>query len=349
MSGKKKFILVGTGGFGAYWCETIIPRVSEFAQIVAAVDINPDALGNAIKFTGLNHEHCYTNLTQAIRENEADFIVIVVPPEYHESIIDSAIEAGLDIVCEKPLGESMESSVRIYKKIKATGRKLVVTMSHRYEVEKQTVEALVKSNIYGKLNYIVSRLTTKRQQLMHSESRGAPETMISSGLIHNLDTVRGICGCNAKSVYANCWYYQGGEACSNSPSGLVVVEMENGVRAVFEESFANATTMNGWSDEYLRAECANATIIADKRKVTVESHMGYPYPEFAKIQLLRGTYWDHALIIKQFTEWLCGGNPPPTFIEDNIQCCALTFAAMESSRTGKAIDVQEYLKKYIKV
>ena len=45
--------------------------------------------------------------------------------------------------------------------------------------------------------------------------------------------------------------------------------MENGVRAQFEESFGNASALNKWSDEYLRVECANGTIIADNRKVTL--------------------------------------------------------------------------------
>ena len=31
-------------------------------------------------------------------------------------------------------------------------------------------------------------------------------------------------------------------------------------------------------------------------------------------------------------------------IDDNIQCAALLFAAIESARTGKVVDVQEYLR-----
>ena len=39
MSEMKKMIQVGTGGFGVYWLESIIPRVSDFARLVAAVDV----------------------------------------------------------------------------------------------------------------------------------------------------------------------------------------------------------------------------------------------------------------------------------------------------------------------
>ncbi len=339
MNVKKKMIQVGCGGFGAYWLEVIMPRVSSFAEVTAAVDVNEDALKNAQKFVGLGPEKCYTSIQKALEENEADFLNVVVPPQFHESVIDAAIAAGLDIICEKPLGDSLESSIRICQKVKAAGRKLAVTMSHRFEVEKQTVETMVKSGAYGKLNYVVSRLTTKRML----QSGSTPETLISGALIHNLDTIRGICGCNAKTVYANCWI--GAPELSSAVSGLVILEMENGTRAVLEESFANGSGMDGWSDEYLRAECTQATIVADHRQVTVKSDMGYPYPRSAQMPLLENKYWDHALIIHDFVRWLDGGTPPVTQYEENLQCCALTYAAIESVRTGKVVDVQEYLRK----
>lgn len=344
MSRKKRMIQVGCGGFGAYWLEIIMPRVSSFAEVVAAVDVNPEALKNAQRYVGLPPEKCYIDLKAAIEENEADFVNVVVPMHLHETIINEAFDAGLDVLCEKPLGHNMESCVRIYNKAKEAGRKLAVTMSHRFEVEKQTVENMVKSGSYGQANYVVSRLTMKRNLNAHEESDA--ETMISSALIHNMDTIRGICGCNVRKVYADCWISQ--PDISASPSGLMIMEMENGSRAVLEESFANGSAMDGWSDEYLRVECTNATIVADHRKVTVKSDMGYPYPREAAIPLMENRYWDHALIIRQFVDWLDGGVPPVTWVEENLQCCAMVFAAIESVKTGQVVEVQEYLKKFIR-
>ena len=164
MSEMKKMIQVGTGGFGVYWLESIIPRVSDFARLVAAVDVKEEALKNAVVLAGLPKEKCYTDLRRALKENKADFVNVVVPPEFHEAVIDEALEAGMDIVCEKPLGKDMEASVRIRNKVKAAGRKLAVTMSHRFEVEKQTVEALARSGAYGEIDYVVSRLTMARSE-----------------------------------------------------------------------------------------------------------------------------------------------------------------------------------------
>jgi len=341
----KRYIQIGTGGFGRYWCRALYPRFQDVAVPVAAADVNPEVHANAVEYLGLDPEAVYSSAAEAIEKHPADFVVIVVPPQFHEEVIDIAIAHGLDIVCEKPLADTMEGCMRIYRKVKASGRKLVVTMSHRYEVEKQTVESMVKSGDYGKLNYLVSRLTMKRGE--NAPRDRDPVELLTAGLIHNLDTARGVCGCNAKTVYADCWSFRAEDG-TGGDAAMVQMLMENGVRCSFEESFGNATTLNKWSDEYLRAECADGTIVADNRKVTLENHRGYPYPTYAEIPLRVEVHWDHTLIVRKFIDWLDGGEEPDTCLEDNLQCCAMTYAAVESAKTGKAVDVQAFLARYLK-
>jgi hypothetical protein len=43
--------------------------------------------------------------------------------------------------------------------------------------------------------------------------------------------------------------------------------------------------------------------------------------------------------------WLDGGEPMETNVEDNLQSIALIFSAIESSRTGLPVKVQEFLAK----
>ncbi|HML45515.1 MAG TPA: Gfo/Idh/MocA family oxidoreductase [Clostridia bacterium] len=344
-----KYIQIGTGGFGEYWCKAVYPGIASVAQPVAAVDVNEAALENAVKLLGLAPDRCYADARRAMRENRADFAVIVVPPQFHEQMIDLALENGMDVVCEKPLAESMEACCRIYRKVKAAGARLTVTMSHRFEVEKQTVEALVRGGHYGKPNYIVGRLTMRRTGGKAFRA-DAPESLIPNALIHQLDTVRGIARCNAQTVYADCWpFFPEEERDGAGLSAFAQVVMENGVRACLEASFANATTLNKWSDEYLRVECAQATIVADRREVGVYSHLGYPWPAEARMHLLNQEHWDHALIVRQFVRWISGGEAPPTCLEDNLQCCALVYAAVESARSHTAVHVQDFLKRHMEM
>lgn len=335
----KKFIQVGTGGFGRYWCRRLIPAIADIAQPVAAVDVNPEALANAEE-AGIPVENRYTDIRAALKAHKADFIVLVTPPKFREEYVDLALEAGLDILCEKPLSDTIDGCVRIMRKVKAAGRRLAVTMSHRMEWEKQVVEGAVKSGEYGGLNYICSRLTIDGGSYPKINS---PETYVTDCLIHNLDTVRAVAGSNARRVYADCWPRMlNGEFLGTS--GFAVVEMENGVRAQLEESFTNAKGLDGWSDEYLRAECDGATIIADHRNVTAHIAHG----DAVKLDPEPNHPWGHELIARGFMRWMDGGEPPVTYIDDNMQCEALTFATIESMKTGKPVDVQSYLADALK-
>jgi len=355
---KHKFIHVGTGSFGTYWGRGVFGRVAPFAECVAAVDIDPEAIGAFKELKLLPEDRHYTDLRTALSENECDFITVVVMPPARIPIIDLAIEFGVDVLCEKPAAGNMDDYVTIYRKMKAAGRKIAVTMSHRYEREKQTLERMVKSGAYGKLNFIYGRLSMKRSKTRNRRFEGTDPAMLtdynkarrelSEGVIHEYDTFRGISGSNAAKVFCRHWRFDPGDGSENIPSAsLTTIVMENGVRCLIEHSNSYAVTTNGWGDEHFRAECANATLIADNKKVTVLSGMGQPYPEKAEMPLMDGEYFDHALLMKDFCDWLDGGPEPQTCLEDNMQCAALTFAALESAFSGAEVDVQEFLKKHM--
>src|SRR5437870_6913911 len=115
----KRFIHVGTGGWGRYWSRTVIPHLLELgvAEPVAAVDVNPANLANAREGYGIAADRCYTDPVRAFAEQEADFAIVVVPPAHHEAIVDLALDAGCDILSEKPVADTMASSARIFLKV----------------------------------------------------------------------------------------------------------------------------------------------------------------------------------------------------------------------------------------
>ena len=62
-----------------------------------------------------------------------------------------------------------------------------------------------------------------------------------------------------------------------------------------------------------------------------------------KILLQEQRKWTDSWLVEKFVHWLDGGEPMETNVEANLQSVALIFAAIESSRTGQPIKVQEFL------
>jgi predicted dehydrogenase len=128
------------------------------------------------------------------------------------------------------------------------------------------------------------------------------------------------------------------------------MHFENGTRAFYEGAKTNAVELNGWSQEYIRAECQGGTLIMDHRHLEL-----FPYDpsqqsrrvregEGQVIPLLQQPKWANTWLVEKFVRWLDGGEPMETNVEDNLQSVALIFAAIKSSRTGQPIRVQEFLE-----
>ena len=156
-----RYIQIGVGGNGQRWCTIVMPHLKKLglAIPVAAVDINPDVLGQAKQQLNLDDAQLYTKAEQALAEQDADFITIVVPPAAHEEMVDLAIRYDVHILSEKPIADTMEASCRIYQKVKGAGLKMAVTMSHRFDQDKQTLQRHIHSGHYGRLDYLVGRNT----------------------------------------------------------------------------------------------------------------------------------------------------------------------------------------------
>jgi len=72
MSEIKKFIQVGTGGFGKYWVDRVMPRLIDELRLVesaAMVDINPETFEFAMEKYHLTREKCYADPRKALAEN----------------------------------------------------------------------------------------------------------------------------------------------------------------------------------------------------------------------------------------------------------------------------------------
>jgi len=343
----KRFIQVGLGGFGGYWCRDVLPRLVEMGMVepAGAVDIDPATFNNAIEGYGIDSELCFTNASEAFEKVKADFAIIVIPPAYHEEIVDLALAHDMDILSEKPIADSMDACVRVYKKVSAAKKKMAITMSHRFDQDKQTLQKLVRSGKLGRENYIVCRFTHNCRKFgSWGEFRHKiTDPLLVEGTVHHFDIFRSLTGSNARTVYTKSWNPAWGEYAGDS-TAMIIIEMENGVRCFYEGAKANASTMNGWTNEYFRVECEDGTAILDSRKIQLLKGGAWERPSVEDIPMLEQPVWTNPWLAEQFVDWINGGEAPENTLEDNIQCAALTFAAIESAHTGQVIDVQKYLK-----
>lgn len=355
MSEKRplRLIQVGVGGFGRRWIEEALPaNISDGTiELVAIADVNPDALVHARQVLGLPEERCFSSATAAFDAVGADFCLVVVPPESHEEVVNAAIERDLDVLCEKPIADTMAASIRIEDKVRRRGRKMAVTMTHRFDQFNTSFRHALADRSTGDLDYLVFRLTgqLRRFGAWSAFRHRMSDPMLIEGAVHHLDMISDFAGSKCRSVYAQTWNPRWGEFAGDSQV-LALLTFENGVKASYEGTCTNAVGLNEYYKGYVRAECENATLILQHRRVErfnfepEKNRAAKREGEGTEIPLLERPKWGNAWLIEQFADWLWGGAPAATNVHTNLQTQAIVFAAIESSRTGTAVDVQRFLE-----
>ncbi len=351
----QRVIHVGIGSFGKRWCrEFLRANVDDgTVEVVGLVDIDPKSLEYGARMLGVPDNRCFTDADKAFDSVQADFCTVVVPPNHHEAIVDIAIAHGIDVLSEKPIADTMAASVRIAQKIKAGGRKMAVTMSHRFDQDKTTLRRIIRSGNLGRVNNISCRYQADMRQHM---AWGAlfrhtmDDPMLIEGAIHHLDIVADLAGGKCDTLFASTWKpdwaeYQG------DTDGVVTMVFDNGVRAVYEGSSSAAVGLNDWYQEYVRVDCELGTAILNHREIEVFTRQDLPRQKHRegtgqKVPLLVQPKWINIWLIEKFTQWRTGGAPMETEVQANVQASALVFGSIESARTNSLVKVQDYIASF---
>jgi predicted dehydrogenase len=351
----QRVIHVGIGSFGKRWCrEFLRTNVDDGTiEVVGLVDMDPAALAYGRAMLGVPESGCFTDPRAAFAAIKADFCTIVVPPDHHEQIVDLAIAHGLDVLSEKPIADTMGGSVRVANKIAAAGRKMAVTMSHRFDQDKTTLRQIIRSGKLGRVNNISCRYQADMRQHM---AWGAlfrhtmDDPMLIEGAIHHLDIVADLAGGKCTTLFASTWKPDWAEYTGDT-DGVVTMVFDNGVRAVYEGSSSTAVGLNDWYQEYIRVDCEFGTAILNHREIEIFTRQDLPRQKHRegtgqKVPLLIQPKWINHWLIEKFAKWRDGGPEMETVVAANVQASALVFGSIESARTNKLIQVQDYIASF---
>src|SRR5688572_23186111 len=154
MADPLRYILIGTGGAGATWCRNALPRLMANGKAIpaAAVDSSEERLKFAQEYLKVTPQHCFTDPMEALENRRAHFVIITSPLPQHEKLIDAALTHDMHILCEPPVTDTIQSTLRIYRASKSAKKKMAVAAAHRLDQDKQTFEHFLREPTFGKLN-----------------------------------------------------------------------------------------------------------------------------------------------------------------------------------------------------
>src|SRR5919107_4948375 len=147
----KDFVRIAVVGTGAIAQLTHIPVISKLrgASLVALCDndaANARALADRFEVPDV-----FTDLEELLDSDELDGVVIATPNHLHEPHALSALKAGVDVLCERPLALSARGVERVLAAAQKGGRKVLVGNNHRFRSDVQALGRFLGNGELGKM------------------------------------------------------------------------------------------------------------------------------------------------------------------------------------------------------
>ncbi len=351
MSHPLRYTLVGMGDATNPWVVDALPRLQtlHMAEPAAVVSNSPQALKLAQERLHIGPEQCYADVNEAYEKRRADFTIIAVPPALQEKAIELALMFDQHVFSDGPVADSIEAACRVYRNVRGIHRKkMAVHLEGRFEQAAQTLGRALADKRYGRLNYIFGRLADNVRRI-EGKGRFRDEVfdpLLAESVLADFDVLRSLTRQNVKSVYSISWRAPWVETRGDS-NVAVMLEMSDGVHCLYEGAKANASCLSGAGSEYFRAECEQATLELDHRSLYFLSGGGLEPPRREPLALLNQAAWGRGYAAELYCGWLSGGHEPPNTLKDYMYSAATLFAAMHSAKSGKRMDVKEYLQHHL--
>lgn len=150
MNHTAKVAVVGVG----YWGKNLVRNFHELGALAALCDAEAQVEASyGEKYAGVKFYRDYVTL---LADNDIDAVALATPAVTHYEMAKAALEAGKDVLVEKPLAIDVRHGEELVRLASAKGRILMVGHILRYHPAILKLEQLIRDGSLGKINYVYS-------------------------------------------------------------------------------------------------------------------------------------------------------------------------------------------------
>lgn len=153
---KKNLVVVGYGGMGGWHTQHALK--SDVVNLLGIYDINPER-GKLAESRGIK---AYPSLEAVLSDPAVDLITVAVPNDFHKEIVIAALDAGKNVISEKPVTLSSTDLQEMFDASYRNDRLFTVHQNRRWDVDFLAMKQLYDSGDIGEVVNIESRIHGSR-------------------------------------------------------------------------------------------------------------------------------------------------------------------------------------------
>ncbi len=208
-------------------------------NIVALCDVDPSHMQEKIeKFQLPATVKTYTDYREMLKNEQLDLIAIATESGKHATIALDCIEAGVNLIIEKPIALSLEDADKIIALAEKKGVNVCACHQNRFNKSVQKIREAMEEGRFGRLFHGTAHIRWNRGPAYYEQApwRGTWEQdggALMNQCIHNIDLLRWMMGDEVDEVMA---YTDnlGHDYIQAEDLGIAIVRFKNGAYGIVE-------------------------------------------------------------------------------------------------------------------
>ncbi len=324
-----KVAVIGAGTMGGMHADLL--GAMDMVDGLYVVDANPARADEVAQCCG------GTTVTFEEALDAAEAIIIATPPELHREAVETALDAGRHVLCEKPLAEALETTIALTRRVEDAGAHLELGFQRRHDAG----FAAARNAATGRIHLV--RLTAHDPLVTPRPAPSGPVPEVApifrDSSIHDFDVVRWLTGQEVDEVSVSAG--RGDGSVPSDPreieSAVVTMRLSAGTLAVLEASWLHPT---GY-DTRIELVSETAAISGGLSPRTPLRHADWTDATAGWDGYLERFEDAYRAELVAFLESCRGDRPPTTSAMDGLEAMRIAVGATLSFSEGRRVDMTE--------
>ncbi|MEU4048891.1 Gfo/Idh/MocA family oxidoreductase [Streptomyces olivaceus] len=212
---RRRVAVVGLGARARLFTEALAGPYADRYELAGFCDVNPHRMAVHNQWLGSSvPAYAAEDFGEMLEKERIEVVVVCTVDRTHDTYIVQAMEAGCDVVTEKPMTTDADRARRILDARRRTGRDVRVAFNYRYNPVHAAVRETISSGLIGEIGSVHFEWLLDLRHGADYFRRWHRDKANSGGLMvhkatHHFDLVNWWLGTRPETVYAqgNLFFY----------------------------------------------------------------------------------------------------------------------------------------------
>lgn len=281
------------------------------------------------------------NSHEDLLKEGVDGVVICSENARHRKLVEMAAEAGVHILCEKPIEVTLDDAKAMRDVCEKNNVKFMTAFPVRFSPASQEVKATIDRGDLGRIyaiNGINHSEIPREHRAWFAQKALAGGGAVMDHTVHLVDVYRWFFGCDVVEVYAeidNLFYP---DEVDVDTAGIVTLTMENGVFATVDCSWSRPTFYSRWGHFKM-------DIVGENGFITMDNMAQY-LNVYSKHMPRNPTWINYGIdtnqrMINEFVAAIREDREPSVTWRDGYEAVRVALACFQSAETGEPVKLEK--------